>query len=158
MKMKKEVDIILMFIFLICFFCVGTYIGVKDQRGEKIFDIDTNALWSMVKGAKELPREEKTQENYKEAQIQFSKPKFKIIELKDMKFYPAELEISVGTTVYWVNKDPKKNYRIYERSNDQLFNNPIGPFDSFNYTFNEEGTYYFNDVVFKFMKGVIIVT
>lgn len=33
------------------------------------------------------------------------KPKMHIIEIKDMKFEPEEIQVHVGDTVIWVNKD-----------------------------------------------------
>ena len=55
--------------------------------------------------------------------------------------------------------DPKRNYRVYERSARQLFNSfQIKPYESFEYTFLEPGIYHYNDAIFVYMKGKIIVS
>ncbi len=150
MHVKKEIDIILMIVFIILFFGFGSYIGIKDLNGEKVMDVE--ALWSVGENAKEIVVE-------KPALIEEPKQNFRIIEIKDTKFNPDELNISVGMTVYWVNQDPKRNYLVYEKSSNQIFNSfQLRPFESFNYTFNKAGVYYFNDGIFTFMSGVIRVS
>ena len=90
--------------------------------------------------------------------IEEKEEKIRIIEIKNTKFNPSELNITAGTTVYWVNKDPKRVYQIYDKSPKQRFNSfRLDPFESFSYTFEEKGIYMFNDAVFTFMKGRIIV-
>lgn len=150
MHVKKEVDIVLMIVFIILFFGFGSYIGVKDLNGEKVMDVE--AMWGAGENAKEIVVE-------KPAIVEEPKQNFRIIEIKDTKFNPDELNISVGMTVYWVNQDPKRNYLVYEKSANQVFNSfQLRPFESFNYTFNKAGVYYFNDGIFTFMSGVIRVS
>ena len=151
MEIKKEGDIILMVLFLILFFGLGSYIGLKDQNGEKLIEI-RESTWDIEEGAEELPKLP-----VEEMPVAITED-FKIIEIDKTKYHPSELNISVGMTVYWVNKDENRNYQLYEKSSPRLFNTgQIQPGESFNYTFNEPGTYSFNDAIFTFMNGVIIV-
>ena len=160
MRVKKEVDIILMIVFIILFVGLGSYIAVKDMRGEKVIDPQvisskSHYILNAIKGSKDIaPRIEP-----EEVEEPVSKePDLRIIEIKDTGFYPSEFNISVGTTVLWVNKDAKRNYKVYEKSTIQMFNSfRLEPYESFEYTFNESGVYYFNDAVFTYMKGVIRV-
>jgi plastocyanin len=151
MKVKRELDLILMILFLILFFGVGSYIGLKDQNGERVIEI-RDATWDIKEGSEELPRPP-----VEEMPIEIVED-FKIIEINNIKYDPSELNISIGTTVYWVNKDESRNYQVYDKSSPRLFHSPqIMTGKSFNYTFNEPGIYQFNDAIFTFMNGVIIV-
>ena len=79
--------------------------------------------------------------------------------LSNVKYDPKELDISVGTTVYWVNKDEGRNYQVFDKSSPRLFHSPqLKQGESFNYTFEEPGEYQFNDAIFTFMSGKIIVS
>jgi plastocyanin len=162
MRWRKEVDVILMIVFIIFFFMIGTYVAVKDQKGEKA--VDFTAVMNKVEGAKEIlptskdsPYEE-PKEVIEEVPGEIIEENFRIIEIKNTRYDPKEIEIKVGTTVFWTNSDKSRNYQVYEKSSNQKFNSgQIKPFESFNYTFNEPGTYRFNDAVFTFMNGVVIV-
>lgn len=80
------------------------------------------------------------------------------IEIKDTKFYPSEINVPIGTTVIWINKDPSRAYQVYENAPNRKFNSPrLSLNDQYNYTFNEEGLYNFNDAIFRYMKGTITV-
>ncbi len=161
MRVKKEVDIVLMIVFIILFFGFGSYIGVKELNNERIININKDYTWEAVGGAEEVLPESIPKEAVEEMPVIVEEPKqnFRIIEIKDTKFNPNELNISVGMTVYWVNNDPKRNYLVYEKSANQVFNSfQLRPFESFNYTFNKAGVYYFNDGIFTFMSGVIRVS
>jgi plastocyanin len=151
MKVKKEVDVILIIVFLVLFFGLGSYIGLKDQNGEKIIEIK-ESTWDAKEGAEELPRPP-----IEEMPVEITE-NFKIIEMNGVKYIPSELNISIGTKVYWVNKDDSRNYQVYDKSSPRLFHSSqIINEESFNYTFNEPGVYYFNDAIFTFMNGVIRV-
>jgi plastocyanin len=77
-------------------------------------------------------------------------------------FQPANLNVTVGTTVYWINLSTDKNMPY-----DVIFNtinvhsptlNPDPAFDSFSYTFTAAGTYPFYCAYASTMKGTITVT
>ena len=153
MQYKKEVDIVLMIIFIVLFFGFGSYIGLKHQEGEKIINFKSDNVWDAAEDAKELPKKP-----IKEMPAVIEE-EFKIIEIKNTKFNPSELNISKGTIVYWVNKDDRRNYQVYEKSANQKFNSlQIQPDESFNYTFNEEGEYKYGDAIFTYMSGIIRVS
>jgi plastocyanin len=171
MQLKKEVDIILIAIFIILFLGLGIYIGIKNDNGEPIINLNLDKVWGAAKKvvpettiypAEAVPDDsEQTKEPFEEnpSEIIPGEQTAPIIELKDTKFYPTELTIKIGTTVTWVNKDPKRNYQIYERAMPQRFNSfQLMPSKEFSYTFNETGTYYFSDAIFSYMKGEIVVT
>jgi plastocyanin len=150
MLFKKEVDIVLMIVFIILFFGFGSYIGLKDLQGEKV--VPSISTWNMGKDAQELPRP------VIEEMPLIIEEDFKIIEIKNTRFYPSELNISKGTTIYWVNQDPGRNYQVYEKAANKKFHSgQIQPYKSFNYTFDQEGTYHFGDAIFTYMNGVIRV-
>ena len=156
MNIKKEIDIILVVIILIIFLILGSYIGLKDQKKEKV--VDSDLIWSITEGSKERFPKIEPKPPIEETPAEIVEDEFRIIEIKDTKFDPKELEIAVGTTVHWVNQDSKRKYQVYEKSDNQKFNSgQLNQFQSYEYTFNDPGTYYFNDAVFTFMTGKIIV-
>lgn len=170
MKVKKEVDIVLIIVFIVLFFSLGTYIGVKDELGEKVINIDTESVWKAAEGAKDIipqvtifpeeavPDESKQPFEEKPSEVGVVSDVY-TIEIMETRFYPEELNIRVGNQVTWINKDSKHNYQIYERSEKQIFNSlQLRPGHEFSYTFNETGIYYFSDAIFKYMKGKIVVT
>ena len=157
MQVKREVDIVLMIVFIILFFSIGSYIGIKDQNGDKIMITETESVWSIPEGAEEIPVYEEPKKVIEEMPAQIKNIEAAVIEIRDTKFEPSELNVAVGTTVTWINQDPKRNYQVYEKSTKQIFNARLKPYDSFNFTFDEPGVYLYNDAIFSFMNGVITV-
>jgi plastocyanin len=171
---KRGVNIVLITLFVTIFLVLGTYIGLKENQGEKIIDFGKNLVINAADGAKEIvptvtikpeevspniPSETKKPIEESPAEVALAKSESNIIEIKDTKFYPTELEIKLGEKVTWINKDLKHNYQVYERSDNQLFNSlQLMPGSEFSYVFNETGTFYFSDAIFKYMKGQIVVT
>ena len=152
MKMKKEVDVILIIVFVVLFFGLGSYIGLKERNEARVVEIK-ESTWDVKEGAEELPRPP-----VEEMPVEIVED-FKIIEINNVKYDPKELDISVGTTVYWVNKDEGRNYQVFDKSSPRLFHSPqLKQGESFNYTFEEPGEYQFNDAIFTFMSGKIIVS
>src|SRR3989344_4020034 len=89
-----------------------------------------------------------------------------IIEIKDVKFNPNSIIISAGTTVKWIHNDRFGNneniiHQVGLYKKGELFNvrsNSLKYGESFNYTFNETGEYWYIDVVFvEKMRGDITV-
>ena len=155
MRGKKEVDVVLMVVFLLFFAVVGYYLDYIEENDIPVFSLQkTLSSLNIFPGAKEIemPKE------ILSPVIEEKEDKIRIIEIKDTKFNPQELNITVGTIVYWVSKDTHRVYQVYEMSVKQKFNSfRLDPFGSFSYTFEEKGVYMFNDAVFTFMKGRIIV-
>jgi len=88
-------------------------------------------------------------------------------------YAPAELTVTVGTTVTWINKDPightvtEGNPASPKPSSGRLFDSSHGteganvivipPGQSWSYTFNKLGTYDYYCIPHPYMKGRVIV-
>ena len=71
-------------------------------------------------------------------------------------FIPGTLIVSVGTNVKWVNKNPDPQDFV---SDTGLFDSgTLANGQSFNYTFNETGSYHYHSNIHQNMKGTIIVS
>jgi len=86
--------------------------------------------------------------------------KITYIEIKDLKFNPKEINITVGTKVVWQNND--YNGRI-ERPHmivahyNKFRSERISYEDSFSFTFTEPGTYKYLDPIYKSDAGGLIM-
>jgi len=84
-------------------------------------------------------------------------PKEVTIIISHNMFSPKEIEIEKGTTVTWLNQDTKV-HEIYHNDPNRLFHSRrIKPGNHFSYKFREPGTYRYNDAIFLYMNGKIIV-
>jgi len=78
--------------------------------------------------------------------------------MQSLKFIPQEIDISVGTTVVWTNKDSMA-HTVTHRAAKQLFASPlIMPGESFSYTFDRAGTYPYFCMPHPFMTGTVVVS
>jgi plastocyanin len=78
------------------------------------------------------------------------------VEIQSISFKQETLEIPVGTTVRWVNKDPVAHTSTSESG---VWESPlIGPGETFEFTFNAAGEYPYYCVPHPFMKARILVT
>lgn len=75
---------------------------------------------------------------------------------------PNELKIKLGTTIVWTNEDKyPHNLMIYDKSDPNLQEKNIirsqnfYQGESFNYTFNNRGTFIVKDVYSSPMRGTI---
>ena len=76
------------------------------------------------------------------------------VVIEGSQFMPTDLEVSVGTTVEWVNKDSVKHTITFENGDlDELL--PIGATATF--TFEEAGEYRYFCQLHPGMQGSIIV-
>lgn len=83
-------------------------------------------------------------------------PNTYFVEMRDLKYSPAELEIYKGDTVIWVNKEEITPHMVYDSF--KRFHSPrLEPGQSYNFTFSEIGEYKCRDSIFKQMQGKIIV-
>ncbi len=102
---------------------------------------------------------QETIDNKKEPPEQETAPEQKTytIEMRGFRYDPQELEISVGDTVIWINKEDAVPHAVYE-INGKFRSNRLTPGQEFKYTFTETGIYNFSDQIFeKLMRGKIIV-
>jgi plastocyanin len=73
-----------------------------------------------------------------------------------LRYEPASLNVSAGTTVTWVNTG---STAVTVTSPDGLFDSEsIAAGDSFSYTFDTPGRYRYFCVPYPHMKGVVVVS
>ncbi len=81
--------------------------------------------------------------------------------LKNFTFRPAELEVTVGATVEWINQEESVPHMVTSGSPDSpsgVFDSGrLRPGDSFRFTFNQPGTYEYFCSIHPRMRGRIIV-
>ena len=147
MRVKKEVDIVLMIVFLLFFAVIGYYLDSMDKNGIPLFP-SKGASINVLPGAEEIEIEKEM----------LSPEKVTFVELKNTKFIPDEISIKVGTTVCWVNKDPVRAYLVYDNApKKKFYSRRIMPYKNFCYTFEEKGVYNINDAIFTYMHSKITV-
>jgi len=77
------------------------------------------------------------------------------VEISGFAFAPSTLTVSVGTTVTWTNKDPATHTVT---SNDNLFNSGnLATNATFQFTFNQKGTFGYHCSIHPYMTAEIIV-
>lgn len=76
------------------------------------------------------------------------------IEIRELKFQPAEITVAPGTTVRWVNRDPLAHTTTAEGSWDSGVLEPDAVFER---TFTESGRHEYLCTPHPFMTGVVIV-
>lgn len=62
------------------------------------------------------------------------------VEMVSNRFQPEALEVTVGTTVRWVNAERRSNHDIYF-PDEEIASGRLFPEESWERTFDEEGTY-----------------
>ncbi len=77
------------------------------------------------------------------------------IYIKDYAFGADELRVTKGTTITWVNNDQVKH--TVSLDNGAVESNLLAPGESFQYTFNELGTYAYHCRPHPYMKAKIEV-
>jgi plastocyanin len=78
------------------------------------------------------------------------------IQITGFKFAPADVEVSVGTTVTWVNNDPVSHTVTFDNGEFDTGSFPHG--DNRSYTFSSLGKYTYHCSIHPSMKGNITVT
>lgn len=80
------------------------------------------------------------------------------VEMLDYGFHPAELEVTVGTTVRWVSAERRTSHDVYFPDED-MGSPRLFPDESWERTFEEPGTYeyYCQPHENRDMRGVIHV-
>lgn len=81
-------------------------------------------------------------------------PGMSAVMIKNNSFDPADLQVAKGTTVVWTNQDTSD----HSVSSDKFSSQTLRPGDTFQYTFNDPGTYDYNCGIHPQMKGKITVT
>lgn len=79
-----------------------------------------------------------------------------IVFIKDFEFIPNKLEINVGDTVFWINKDQVRHTVISD--NDFIPNSDIILYnEDFQHTFNNTGNYMFGSSLYDKVKSMEII-
>ena len=77
------------------------------------------------------------------------------VELSNFSFKPEDITITAGTTVTWSNKDAATHTVT---SDDEFFDSGnLSKGDTFQYTFNQTGTFDYHCTLHPNMKGKVIV-
>ncbi|MBI5681174.1 MAG: cupredoxin family copper-binding protein [Methanobacterium sp.] len=78
------------------------------------------------------------------------------VTIQNMAFNPATLNVQVGTTVTWTNKD-SATHRVV--SDTGLFNSgDLTTGMSYNYTFNQTGSFSYHCSIHPSMTGTVVVS
>ncbi len=78
------------------------------------------------------------------------------VTIQNASFVPASMNVTVGTTVMWINKANATKDVV---SDNGLFNSGnLSNGMSYNYTFNQSGTYPYHSSINPSMTGTIIVS
>jgi plastocyanin len=77
------------------------------------------------------------------------------VAIKGMKFDPAEIQINVGDSVVWTNKDDRDHTVVGKGSSFKSEN--LGKGDTFEQKFTKAGKYSYACSYHPRMKGVVIV-
>ena len=78
-----------------------------------------------------------------------------VVDIRDLTFMPADIEIAVGTTVTWTNSDTVPHTAT---ATDGTFDSGVfDPGETFSYTFEEAGTFDYTCLIHPEMQGSIVV-
>ena len=78
------------------------------------------------------------------------------VTIQNSSFIPATMNVTVGTTVMWINKANATQDVV---SDNGLFNSGnLTNGMSYNYTFNQSGTYPYHSSINPSMTGTIVVS
>ena len=78
------------------------------------------------------------------------------IEIKGFAFVPATIEINVGDTIIWTNKD-SASHTVTSDSGNELSSQYLSRNSQYSHTFTTAGEYDYHCTPHPYMKGKIIV-
>lgn len=78
-----------------------------------------------------------------------------VIDIRNLSYEQADVTITPGTTVVWVNRDPVQHSVIADGG--AFDSGLIDPGRRFEWTFGDEGTYSYHCMPHPFMKGRVVV-
>lgn len=79
------------------------------------------------------------------------------VSINDLSFTPANIKVKKGTTVTWTNNDSTAHTISQDASGGPDSQN-LEPGDTFNFTFNEVGTFGYHCNIHQEMHGTVEVT
>ena len=78
------------------------------------------------------------------------------VTIQNMAFNPSTLNVQVGTTVMWINKDSVTHHVV---SDTGVFDSgDLATGQSYNYTFNQTGSFPYHCSIHPSMTGTIVVS
>lgn len=77
------------------------------------------------------------------------------VDIQNNAFVPSTLHVQVGNTVMWINKDPDTQDVVSE--NKMFDSGNLANGQSYNYTFNQTGSYRYHSSIHPSMNGTIVV-
>jgi plastocyanin len=77
------------------------------------------------------------------------------IDIRQIAYARAQIEVPAGTTVEWINRDPLEH--TVTADSGSFDSGLIRPDAAWRYTFDQPGTYTYSCTPHPFMKGVIVV-
>ena len=78
------------------------------------------------------------------------------VRLDDFAFAPANIVIDAGTTVTWTNYD-NEGHTVTSDEGDELKSERLGKGETFRYTFDTPGEYYYHCEPHSNMHGLVTV-
>ena len=126
------------------------------MTGLKILVFVAIFVMAFISCSKERPAADKNSPNVNEtasAEV-LQSPEVHTIEIKQMKFNPAEIRVKKGDEVRWINKDIT-DHDITEQSSKAWASSPLSTGESWSMVATETVDYYCN--LHQVMKGKIIV-
>jgi len=99
-------------------------------------------------------KQDSVEDDIAEPPRQQDEPKTHIVEIKQMKFEPAEIKVHKGDRVLWINKDIT-NHDVTELSKNAWASSPLSTGQSWSMTVTQSEDYFCN--LHQVMKGKIIV-
>jgi plastocyanin len=113
-------------------------------------------------GEEETELEEGEAEEEEQEEEEVLPPGTNLVTIKDMKLDPLELTIKKGETVLWKHEDEfQENTRHFLSAHNGEFRSSFLFYgDTFNHTFDKEGTFTYFDIIYKdrtLLRGKIIV-
>jgi plastocyanin len=151
----KHQYLVVVLVILIILLGYSYYYSLKEPKLEEIPQERTAYVVPEEETTAETPTapEEIPTEEPKEMEKEIKKEA--IIKIMIGYLDPKDINITTGTTVTWVNDDVRPHKITDTRR--RFYGDRFLPGESYSYTFDEEGTYYYFDVIFFSLKGKIIV-
>jgi plastocyanin len=80
------------------------------------------------------------------------------VEIRDYKFHPARLDIRVGDSVRWVNREKRTTHTVMFAGAAGVESERLFPGDSWQRHFEQAGSYAYGCGPHPEMQGLIVVT
>jgi len=78
------------------------------------------------------------------------------VRIEDFAFSPANIVVDVGTTVTWTNED-NIGHTVTSDDGDELDSSLLDQDDTYSYTFDEPGEYFYHCTPHPNMQGLVTV-